>query len=489
MKKLLFYLTSIIGALTAFATLNSSSIDANANLANSQSVELYSNLGSIATSTKITSSGYGVYISTYEISFTITEAQRNSYFIISILDEYLIYSSSGDHTYFSSDNTSFYSGSGCEVLSSELYFGEKNFRKCFLKTGDLDNVCVKLNLSGTSSKYTTLTMDTYTVDAVEVEWEPADGPTFTTESATKVVYASEAHSLTEVLEGITAWDDEDGDLTDRIEITDDGDYTPGAVGTYYVTISVTDDSGNTAKSIINVIVIDDHAPIITGTKSYTTSTTSSLNINTITGTLSAVDFLGNDITSSIKLVDDTYTPNSTTVDTYEIKYSVSDSRGETTEYIVEVKVIDLNAPVFLYDESFTIYVTKGTVLSDTIYDVLLIASNKLQTNTTAIKYDDSSVNYYKTGTYTIDFNEYADTVLINPYGVITVVVTGQAEGAIEAWWLNLKFWFTDYSNQILTGLICGASILVCVVVHVSRHKKPKAKTPATPYPKKRTKGK
>ncbi len=290
--------------------------------------------------------------------------------------------------------------------------------------------------------------------------------------ATKVVYASYNESLSDVIVGITVFDDVDGDLTSSITIEDNGGYIAGQAGTYTIKLSATDSSDNKAYAYVSIIVIEDAAPTIVGTKLYTVSNSMTLNISTITETLSAVDFLGNDLTASIELLSDAYTNNSKVIDTHEVKYAVTDTLGKTTEFIVEVKVIDLNAPVFLYDETFTVYVAKGTTLSQVVYDELLLSSYELQSNTTAVKYDDSQVNYSKTGTYTIDFEEYAGTVRIAT-GTITVVVTGTPEGKLESAWLNLKFWFTDYKNQILTVLICAASFITCLVVHIIRNKTPK----------------
>lgn len=316
------------------------------------------------------------------------------------------------------------------------------------------------------------TDDLSNLDTNETEPEVEDGPTITTDNATKIVYASENQTLSEVLSGITAYDDVDGDLTSSIIIENDGEFIVGSPGTYTVKISVSDSSENTAYANITVIVVDDHAPVINGTKSYTSSPTSTLNVETIKSTLTAVDFLGTSLTSSIELISDEYSSNATTPSStpYEIVFSVEDYRGITTEYTVEVKVIDIDAPIFVYDDTFTVYVSKGTTLSYSIYDEILLASYDLNVATTGIKYDDNQVNYNKTGTYTIDFDEYAGDVRVGT-GTITVVVTGETEGWLESTWLNVKFWFTDYQNQILTALFVGGSFLVCLVVYFI--KKPK----------------
>lgn len=54
--------------------------------------------------------------------------------------------------------------------------------------------------------------------------------------------------------GFTATDDKDGDLTDKVEVT--GDYDTSKAGTYHITYTVTDSSGNTAKIKRTLIVRD-----------------------------------------------------------------------------------------------------------------------------------------------------------------------------------------------------------------------------------------
>lgn len=72
--------------------------------------------------------------------------------------------------------------------------------------------------------------------------------------------------LDKILESVTASDIYDGDLTSAITVTtnnfnDQGD----TVGTYSVTISVSDSQGNTATHTFDVIIYDDEPPVFTTT--------------------------------------------------------------------------------------------------------------------------------------------------------------------------------------------------------------------------------
>jgi len=61
--------------------------------------------------------------------------------------------------------------------------------------------------------------------------------------------------------GASAIDNYDGDLTSRITVTNRVDWT--RIGTYYVTYSVSDASGNTATAVRRVSVVDGEIPVIT----------------------------------------------------------------------------------------------------------------------------------------------------------------------------------------------------------------------------------
>ncbi|MFP4178118.1 MAG: immunoglobulin-like domain-containing protein, partial [Acholeplasmataceae bacterium] len=66
------------------------------------------------------------------------------------------------------------------------------------------------------------------------------------------------------LEGITAEDDEDGDLTEDIVYS--GDVNPNVAGTYEANYTVTDSAGNTTTVTITITVVDvdTEAPLISG---------------------------------------------------------------------------------------------------------------------------------------------------------------------------------------------------------------------------------
>ncbi len=130
------------------------------------------------------------------------------------------------------------------------------------------------------------------------------------------------------LDGITATDDEDGDVT---VVVDDSDVNLSVVGTYTVTYTATDSSGNVESVNVTVTVTSDDvtAPDITLTENEIY-----VQLNATepiwTDYATANDNTDGDITGNITV--DTGQFDISVADTYTISYTVTDSAlNETTE--------------------------------------------------------------------------------------------------------------------------------------------------------------
>lgn len=135
------------------------------------------------------------------------------------------------------------------------------------------------------------------------------------------------------LEGITASDAEDGDLT--LKIVYSGNVKKGAIGTYDVQYSVTDNDGNTTVVTAKVYVVytDKDAPLLTGaqSKSIVVGDTAFR----LTDGVMANDSNDGDLTSNIKI---TGTVDPWTLGEYTVDYSVSDSAGNETKVTRKITV-------------------------------------------------------------------------------------------------------------------------------------------------------
>ena len=131
-------------------------------------------------------------------------------------------------------------------------------------------------------------------------------------------------------DGVTAQDPEDGNITNKIEVTENTVNT-SKPGTYKVTYKVSDSKGETVTKTITITVKENAAPVITANDVELT-VGDSFNA---TSNVKATDKEDGDITKNIKVV--TNTVDTSKQGTYKVVYKVSDSKGkETTK---EIKVI------------------------------------------------------------------------------------------------------------------------------------------------------
>ena len=131
-------------------------------------------------------------------------------------------------------------------------------------------------------------------------------------------------------ENVTAYDPEDGDITNKIEVTENT-VNSKVPGEYRVTYKITDSSGETTTKTIAIIVKENKAPIIEATdKELIVGDTFDPKEN-----VTATDPEDGDRTRNIKVVENTV--DTTKAGEYKVVYEVSDSKGKTTTK--EIKVI------------------------------------------------------------------------------------------------------------------------------------------------------
>ena len=131
-------------------------------------------------------------------------------------------------------------------------------------------------------------------------------------------------------ENVTAYDQEDGDITNKIEVTENT-VNSKVPGEYRVTYKIIDSSGETTIKTITIRVKENKAPIIeTSDKELIVGDTFDSK-----GNVKATDPEDGDRTRNIKVVENTV--DTTKAGEYKVIYEVSDSKGKTTTK--EIKVI------------------------------------------------------------------------------------------------------------------------------------------------------
>ena len=141
--------------------------------------------------------------------------------------------------------------------------------------------------------------------------------------------------------GATATDSYDGDLTSSIATNNNVDIN--TVGSYTVTYTVTDSSGNTATATRTVNVADTTAPVITISGANPVDVDLGTTYNDAGA--SATDANDGDLTSSITVSSNVDT---STVGTYTVTYTVSDAAGNQATETRTVNVVDNNNPTTHY---------------------------------------------------------------------------------------------------------------------------------------------
>lgn len=235
--------------------------------------------------------------------------------------------------------------------------------------------------------------------------------------------------------GATATDVEDGDITDRIEIT--SNLNINTVGTYTITYNVSDNAGREAEPVSRTVnVIDTNNPVVTFSmngnttyaKNYSTDVTVSdaggVNISkylwtTNTTAPDELTFITNFISG-----DTISTPVGVT-GTYYLWVLAKDNQDNTTIIGSNAFNIDNTKPVITINGNSTVTINVGEVYSDAGASATDNIDGSISVTVTGV------VNPSIVGTYTIDYDaedssgNQADTVTrtINVVDVASPVIT------------------------------------------------------------------
>lgn len=149
------------------------------------------------------------------------------------------------------------------------------------------------------------------------------------------------------------------------------------------------DTASPEFSTINQVISYVHQPI---------------SVEDIALSLEAYDTIDGDVSSSIIITEDLYTPNKTILGDYTVSFAVSDSAGNTTEAVINVTVVDVLKPEFSSIEMITLPYPQTLLIED--IQGMLQASDNYDGDITEDIYiieDSYSLSQSITGTYTITF--------------------------------------------------------------------------------------
>lgn len=145
---------------------------------------------------------------------------------------------------------------------------------------------------------------------------------------------SESDHAPEYLDGVTAVDEIDGDVTKNISL-DAVNVSYGVVGEYTVIYKVSDRAGNVCEKEIPVIIKDSTPPVLSLKKSSFTLTEGESRPDYFSG-ISATDAIDGDVSGNIEIDDSNVDYDS--AGTYTVTCKVSDSSGNASSNKITVKI-------------------------------------------------------------------------------------------------------------------------------------------------------
>ena len=231
--------------------------------------------------------------------------------------------------------------------------------------------------------YVQATGATYAEAEMSVDYED---PTFDVTSSMTMPIGSAEIDWTTLANNIE--DNSFGPIT--LFSIDDVNYS--VVGEYSVTITATDESGNSTSHSFPVMIVDNYGPVIEYTGPTIFEAGSEYNL--LTG-LSAIDSYDGDITEDVDITDGI---DIGIVGNYQVEYFVSDSSGNTDTLIVDVEVVDTTSPTF--DDPLDVGPIGVGVLGNEDWTSQIVNLSDNSTDTMITGFTDD-IDYTMPGMYTV----------------------------------------------------------------------------------------
>jgi hypothetical protein len=169
-----------------------------------------------------------------------------------------------------------------------------------------------------------------------------------TSNYSHTVYMSDTTTLQALIDNIDVYDDYEGLIKNGLVVPELPSFA--VPGTHNLTLTASDSSGNVASLNLEVIVVDDIAPVVNGAIKIVKGLNETLTLSNILATLTVTDNVDNNL--ELELVSDAYTGNSGNVGSYLVKYKVTDISDNTTYHSVRIWVVDNQAPAWILNDYF-----------------------------------------------------------------------------------------------------------------------------------------
>ena len=199
----------------------------------------------------------------------------------------------------------------------------------------------------------------------------------------------------ELLKGVTAIDEKDGDLTNEIIVESISRFIqPGICEVVY---AVCDSDNHVAHATRKLGYTDYIAPRFKITDSLCFSLYENVNLTSCIG---AVDCIEGDISGNVVITSPDYTSSLTGVFTLEL--TVTNKKGDTSSLVLPLIMEErsLSAPKIELEE-YLIYVEKGQNVD--FSDYIVKATSKNEDDLTSLVTIDDNVNFKTSGTYIVNY--------------------------------------------------------------------------------------
>lgn len=248
--------------------------------------------------------------------------------------------------------------------------------------------------------------------------------------------------------GVSAFDNLDGNISSKVEV-DSSAVDLTTPGTYTVTYTVTDLSGNTATTSITVTVVDRTAPVISGVAGMT-YVFGDPAPNYLAG-VTATDNVDGDVTADI--VVDSSAVDLTTPGLYAVTYQVEDASGNESpvaQAFIQVKEFgddaDLVPPTISGQTNFTYTIGVSTAPD---YLAGVTAADTVDGDVTAsLAVDDSAVDLTTPGVYIVTYTA-QDSFNNEGTAQITVTVELETEAPVISGVRNIDIYVNGIPNYEL----------------------------------------
>lgn len=253
------------------------------------------------------------------------------------------------------------------------------------------------------------------------------------------------------LENAIRASDNYSDFEDLIVSVDYTNYSThyNVVNTYILPLTVTDPSGNVTNGQITIRVIDDIAPVISGSNTFDTSYTSDITANEIVNkcNITASDAIDDSV--EVGIIGDTYSSNKYTPGNYSIIVQATDDSENSSTFTINVNVTDNIKPYFLINKT-TLVVENGYAYTPNEILDAAISSGLIRADYTDVEVvvDEYTNNESTEGTYLYRLRVTYNNGL-EEYVDINLHVLGEDNEIVKVkWYVKIGNFFTRTFTKI-----------------------------------------